>query len=186
MTQNIRIALATITATLLLTVQTASDQSEMVEVAMTIEFAGDSIQPVVLMEVGRTVDIQVACDPDYGQADRPQKIYGEAPADADPRRDHRVLLTVDSLGDAGYLAKTEYMSRPDGKWVSQWQPMMAVNADIEASMELEAEDGQMSRLAITVLPSRDLGSWEDAEESRFHSAGQGCHVASSVVTRSVP
>ena len=172
-------ALALMTAALLaLAAPAASDQSEMVEVVMNVEFGGDSVQPIVLVKAGETADIQFTYDPDYGQiADLPRRTHEEAPVDEDARRDHRLLLVVDSLGDSGgYLAATEYMSRLDGKWTSQMLPRMALKPDSEASVEFEAEEGQLSRIGLTLLPRPDLGSLEDAKLSYFHSNGQRCHT----------
>lgn len=174
---TVKAALAVSAAALLaMTAPVSSDQSEFVEVAMTVEFGGDSISPVVLLKAGRTADIQFSYDPDYGRPEGPRKAYEEAPAEYDPRRDHRLLLAVESTGDSGYLAKIEYMSRPDGKWISQWFPTMSLGPNSDASFELEAEEGELSRLTLAVLPRGDIGSFEDAKLSYFHSTGQNCHT----------
>ena len=184
MAPSIKITLAT--ALLALAAPAATDQSEMVEVAMLIEFGGDSIKPVVLVKAGETADIQFTYDPEFGQeTDYPRRTYEEAPVDENPRQDHRLLLVVDSLGDSGsYLAVTEYMNRLNGKWTSQLLPKMALKPDNEASVEFEADDGQISRIALTLLPRPDLGNFEDAKMSYFHSTGQKCHVESPIESAS--
>ncbi len=166
----------TAAALLALTAPAASDQSEFVEVAMTVEFGGDSISPVVLLEAGKTADIQFMYDPDYGKAEDPKRMYERAPAELDPRQSHRLLLTVDSAGDNGYIAKTEYMNLPEDKWTSQLLPTMWLRPDSEGSFELEASPGELSRIALTILPRRDIGSSEDARLSNFRTTGQNCHA----------
>lgn len=168
---------AAMAALMALAAPAASDQSEMVEVAMTVEFGGDSFSPVVLVKSGRTADIQFTYDPDgFGRPGEYGRVNDPAPYDEDIRKDHRLLLTVDSVEGGGYLARTEYMSRPDGKWTSQWLPTMALRPDSEASIELEAGDNLLSKVSLSVLPRPDLGSFDDARLSFFHSTGQNCHV----------
>ena len=184
MTTITKVALAFLGASLLaLAPASSAQQDEFVEVALNVEVGGETLAPTVLLKVGKTADIQFTHDPDYGaRSDWPDGENDHAPVDeATERQDHRLLITVEQYGDEGYLAKTEYMNRPDGKWTSQWLPTMALRPDNEASIEMEGGEETLSKFALTLLRRADIGSFEDAKLAYFHTTGQNCHVPSALV-----
>lgn len=147
------------------------------EVRTSIQFGDDAISPVAIVELGKTADIRFTTPVAPGVSPSGTHAALSDRRVVPLRTEHRVRLTVRPERDLGYNAHVEYLTRRDGRWILQWAPAMFLKPKVEGTMSTTARSGEVSSIALTIEPRRDVTSLGDLASA---GTNQACDDESGV------